>query len=1231
MSKSSFGFSWSKAPVVFGSSTTTKTHHSSFLGGLLGNLGSDAASFVENLPTGLYHLATTNPEDTAKAIWGDYSERYFSGHFLHNLYTHPLSFLLDAATLASLGGAGAAKLGVSAGEANIARSATALARDLKPAEALDEGLAVTTRRSTNPVLQFRNRATHNAIVKLPKVGPAYEQFRFNHDFAGAADFAKSKMIHGEDRVFNRYMQRYGRLANDFERSAFALHAMGVHPHEYATMLTRRKESGVVPEAELGALNKNLDLARHDSTLEHYNRNSTAFKEARVLGKKLGDYQADILKLDPAMRDESRFTPALLATTNEWLPLAHEYGTLDVTRNTHREFTLGPKDRFAEVLTPSAPKKNKAAKNINPGQGLRPAVEGERVASYVEGPMQYEFRSGPMPNPGNLPPEQLAKLQAMRDQMELLKAPVGPGTKRGQLPKANIGGHFGEDVSGAIHDVVKAGQPSKKQAQRQAMRSGFEQITAEKHAGRILKVQKRFADGHVQGQLLNRDGSLTPVTLHESFLHGLSHDVLRQRPQFQQFAKAALDKRFKDLGRHQGSLVRILGDVKNQPGKQRVEILRPNGERVEKTVLQRHLRAVRGDSVTAARKVRAIMNLLDTNPQSGFLEAKHMERVPLKLQGGTHTIEDLKREVEAGKRPDPFYFPQNMVDEAAGSARPFMQTFGIPMHEVHHNRGLLMTLGLMALNHDTLGPQFYKTVLKATQIDTHTRLLKAAHKIQPSELSHWLSKGYVRVRSEEEISNPKFVEAHLKQFHETFDQGWEKGDWSRLTSKVRDELTAKDVPNSPHGELYVVDKKLVDRLLKEHRDRHHLVEGLIKRPLTWWKRIILGGRPAFLANNTFGNAFMLSLHMGGPTLIRSMLHAMVDRPGGEMELASLSKSLGRGKYQGIRDRYMPELHNTFAAGHSGDKFVKSKGERVLEGVMPAVSHIEDKFRLAGMETALRKNATVKAMMAKAPTGVDKLEWAAHRLFEGGKNERLRRDILTEVERPLGNYRSYGPLEQTARELMPFYAWYRHAALSGLDLGLNKPGRVNALAQVGNEGQQDKLPLGLPDFLQQLVPLGQGGEKLAGLSTQGLNPYNTDVDLARGLHDLLPGGNPKEAGRDVGGLLHPGLSAAIQGMTGVSLLTGAPLKQGIDQNQGGLLGSVLSQTFGNVPQAQLLGKLQDALVGTGAPTVELTPTGRVKKKKTPLYNTDLLSLLESYLGVPLKNINLSEAQTLAQKGG
>lgn len=134
-----------------------------------GNFVNDVVSTAENVPTGLYKIATTNPVDTAKAIGHDYQARYgklfggdFSG-FAHQLEQHPLSYMLDAATLGTSVAGVAARAGVLSKEL----STTGLSLD-RAATSAGESARVPVNLSRNPLTRTIQRGVYGVQSKLPQ-------------------------------------------------------------------------------------------------------------------------------------------------------------------------------------------------------------------------------------------------------------------------------------------------------------------------------------------------------------------------------------------------------------------------------------------------------------------------------------------------------------------------------------------------------------------------------------------------------------------------------------------------------------------------------------------------------------------------------------------------------------------------------------------------------------------------------------------------------------------------------------------------------------------------------------------------------------------------------------------------------------------------------------------------------------------------------------------------------
>lgn len=245
--------------------------------GLLGNFASDVKGAVEGLPTGAVELGKSlahdythgsslkaigemavNPvagfdnalhntdtgHNVVAPILHNYAQTYgplFHGHFgqfAHELYAHPLQPILDAATIATLGGAGAAKAGELLDRAgalsNTSRLATlGKATDLKvPDFGAGEDIVVK-QSSRNPVIRLRQEGVNNLLNKLPSETPV----------VGSTARGVRALSREPERVAARLQgdaqkatQTFGRLTKP-ERVAWHLKARGLTPAQYVDHLT----------------------------------------------------------------------------------------------------------------------------------------------------------------------------------------------------------------------------------------------------------------------------------------------------------------------------------------------------------------------------------------------------------------------------------------------------------------------------------------------------------------------------------------------------------------------------------------------------------------------------------------------------------------------------------------------------------------------------------------------------------------------------------------------------------------------------------------------------------------------------------------------------------------------------------------------------------------------------------------------------------------------------------
>lgn len=164
------------------------THWYDVLTEVTGNLLGDVRDAAVGLPAGLKAMATDPIKSTkaiGKASWATYSPLFEGdvGEFLHNVKEHPLQPILDAATIATLGGAAAGSLagttakGLSAVGAservvqNVSKVGASRTIDLTArgqilhGKGVPKGIALVHERG-NPVLRMRQKGTRAAGNKL---------------------------------------------------------------------------------------------------------------------------------------------------------------------------------------------------------------------------------------------------------------------------------------------------------------------------------------------------------------------------------------------------------------------------------------------------------------------------------------------------------------------------------------------------------------------------------------------------------------------------------------------------------------------------------------------------------------------------------------------------------------------------------------------------------------------------------------------------------------------------------------------------------------------------------------------------------------------------------------------------------------------------------------------------------------------------------------------------------
>ena len=437
------------------------------------------------------------------------------------------------------------------------------------------------------------------------------------------------------------------------------------------------------------------------------------------------------------------------------------------------------------------------------------------------------------------------------------------------------------------------------------------------------------------------------------------------------------------------------------------------------------------------------------------------------------------------------------------------------------------------------------------------------------------------------------------------------------------------------------------------------------PMNIWRSLVLAGSPRWIVNNVLGNTLFTG--MQGGSISRALVlmeqeaaKALNDHYGWKLPTGSIDaidKFLtDNGLYSGVAG-------STHAASIKPTTHIPVGSEQGLAGRI--ITHSREapgpllrplqKFSSimrdanSGIEAAFRRNsfltefdkaqgigAAQRVMRRYTMTGT-----GIEKLLKDGLSPGSAKAALDGVNHFFGDFANLGPLERNIIRpyIAPFWGFYKFQTKLFLSYPFQYPARAELLAGLAHVQQDLTSAYGpLPDWLQGSVPAGPPGSN-QWITSSGPNPFN-------GLFQ-----SPL-------GQLSPMLKIPVEHFTGRSLFTGRKFTDantvtpyGSDQQfhivrdaQGnpidvtpinkvtpGLIETLLSQ----VPQYQEIkstlaggttydtSNIIDALKGNA--TVLDPATG------LPKYPTGVQQQLMKYLGVPITNYDVTSYQTFlaAQK--
>ncbi len=483
-----------------------------------------------------------------------------------------------------------------------------------------------------------------------------------------------------------------------------------------------------------------------------------------------------------------------------------------------------------------------------------------------------------------------------------------------------------------------------------------------------------------------------------------------------------------------------------------------------------------------------------------------------------------------------------------------------------------------------------------------------------------------------------------------------GDFEHKTVEQLSRLGVKQIP-----------ERYAKAFLQETRSGSEVVHKFFDRPTDVWRALVLQYRPAWLVYNVVGQHLLYALSRGGTA--RSYLQAlateknvdgetwvklwkisiakrnfkyarMIDEvaPGAMMGAFFRSQELGSARLfagDNVVGRYLADLGDTpwsakNMAGKAGVRTLQT-GVGVVGGFGDLMSKLnltiaDDLPRRALFLSQMRRDAAVvriRRLTADGQRASVSLEDAIRQVAKGDPSRIA--DAVEHVDNFLGNFTQMNHFERAyVRRLIPFYSWFKVITKLSLRLPVESPIRVRFFQLAGQVAEDNGTvpPWEAPSYLQNSLVAGpeQGGQQSV-LATSSVNPFYTPVQLWDALSKRQTGtASPVQ-------LLNPWIQSAITGLTGKDLFYGGNYK-GLGAGAPGPLsypGEAAGSFVSSLPQYRLgeqlgyIGNYKSSLYDSGA------KTGHV-----PVANRGIPNYIWNYLGLPIKRVNVGEAESRARAG-
>ena len=371
-----------------------------------------------------------------------------------------------------------------------------------------------------------------------------------------------------------------------------------------------------------------------------------------------------------------------------------------------------------------------------------------------------------------------------------------------------------------------------------------------------------------------------------------------------------------------------------------------------------------------------------------------------------------------------------------------------------------------------------------------------------------------------------------------------------------------VPNRTYRELaetVIESDTLASRLLN--------MQG-VKGWGNLFKFFVLNANPGFIANNVLGGMAMMLMYNPSvaPRLLASMIQKMAreslqKRINNDWFTAQLAHFKNESEAMARQLAYEDEanVYRQDAGIMSSTQQVPWAKKYVWHGGYTTVSAWESLMRRNVAMQFLRNDPGFQAFMrgpevrryiergedwnGNLRTGDDAItpfEAATDLLLDRGSpyfNAMLKHRMRYMTNTISGNYHYFTPFEQLLRNVvMPFYSWQRHSVTFSYRMLVDRPITSSALYHLGQQGYQQNLEQGVPEWLMGTVPVPQVIKDMFDITDEDfridggwMTPFGTSGDMGMAAFSLLTGA---ETHANIFEFGNPYVNALIEDTLGVN---------------------------------------------------------------------------------------------------